>query len=85
VLQPGFNRAWNNAIDAMKDEGVQVVSADLAGGRLEGRRGGVMLTGRVVNEAVGRQRVEFVAGGAVSEDPGLADRVRQRYEARMAQ
>lgn len=85
VLQPGFNRSWNNAIDAMKDEGVQVVMSDLAAGRLEGQRGRVTLTVRVVNEGVGKQDVDFVASGAVAEDPTLADRVRKRFDARMAQ
>jgi putative intracellular protease/amidase len=79
LLQPAYNKAWNNAIDAMKDEGVEVALADLAGGRLEGRRGGVTVIGKVVTQSVGNVRVTFAA-----EDPDLADRLQRRYEARMA-
>ena len=84
VLQPGFNKAWNNAIDAMKDEGVQVVTSDLASGHLEGRRGGIRMTADVVKGSIGDVRIEFAATGATHEDPRLVDRVRQRYDARMA-
>ena len=84
ILQPRFNHAWNNAIDAMKDEGVAIAAADLAGGRIEGRRGGITVTGTVVTRSSGSIRAEFVASGALSEDPGLAERVQRRYDERMA-
>jgi hypothetical protein len=79
LLQPAFNRAWNNAIDAMKDEGVDVTVADLAGGTLEGRRGGVAVTARVVTEGVADVRTTFA-----SDDQALAERVQKRYQERMA-
>jgi hypothetical protein len=78
LLQPGYNRAWNNAIDAMKDEGVQVVMADVAGGLLEGRRGENKVTARVVTQANGSIDTSFAAS-----DPDLAHRVQERYRARM--
>lgn len=84
LLQPAYNHAWNNAVDAMKDEGVRVVTADLARGRLEGRRGKVTITGYVVTQRLGDVRAEFEASGEVSEDPELAQRVRERWDARMA-
>jgi hypothetical protein len=84
VLQPGFNKAWNNAIDAMKDEGVEVTLADLAAGRLEGRRGGITIEALVVTRKLGDVRATFSAEGAVAQDPGLAERVERRYDARMA-
>lgn len=83
VLQPTYNRAWNSAIDAMKDEGVQVTLADLAAGRLEGRRGGITLVVTVARDK-GEIDTDFTAKGAVSEDPTLAERVHARYTARIA-
>ena len=80
LLQPGYNKAWNNAIDAMKDEGVSIVLADLARGELQGRRGGVGIDAYVVTQKLGDVRAEFVA----PDDPELAQRVEQRYRARMA-
>jgi hypothetical protein len=84
LLQPRFNRAWNNAIDAMKDEGLQVVMADLAAGRLEGRREGVVVTGRVVTQKDGRIDAEFAPGGAGAEDANAAQHVQARWATRMA-
>ena len=80
LLQPGYNKAWNNAIDAMKDEGVDIVLADLARGELQGRRGGVGIDAYVVTQKLGDVRAEFVAPA----DPELARRVERRYQARMA-
>jgi len=80
LLQPGFNKAWNNAIDAMKDEGVNIVLADLARGELQGRRGNTSIDAYVVTQKLGDVRAEFVA----PDDPDLAQRVERRYQARMA-
>jgi len=84
LIHGRYDHAWNNAIDAMKDEGLRISMADLAGGRIEGRRGGITVTGTVVTRSSGSIRADFVASGAVSEDPGLAERVQKRYEERMA-
>lgn len=80
LLQPAFNKAWNNAIDAMKDEGVDIVIADLARGQLQGRRQGVRVDAYVVTQKLGDVRTQFVA----PDDPALAERVERRYQARMA-
>ena len=79
LLQPGFNKAWNNAIDAMKEEGVNIVLADLARGELQGRRGSTSIDAYVVTQKLGDVKAEFVA----PDDPDLAQRVEQRYRARM--
>ena len=84
LLQPGYNHAWNNAVDAMKDKGVSIALADVAGGRLEGRRGGITVIGLVETQKLGDVQARFSASGAVAEDPGLAQRVQRRFEARMA-
>jgi hypothetical protein len=79
LLQPGFNKAWNNAVDAMKEEGLQIAMADVAGGRLDGRRGQTLVRARLTTQGVGNIRAEFE-----STDAALADRVEERYKARMA-
>jgi len=81
--QVTYNRSWNAAIDAMKDQGITIAMADAAGGRIEGRRGGIKVVARVTTQADGKVRVEFHATGALSEDPGLPDRISRSYEARM--
>jgi len=83
VLQPGFNRAWNNAIDAMKDEGLQVVMADLAAGKLEGRSASGGVNGEVAREP-GRVQAEFTPAGVGPDDAKLAERVQARWATRMA-
>ena len=79
LLQPAYNHAWNNAIDAMKDEGVNVTLADLAGGRIEGRRGATSVIATVETQKLGDVRARFAA-----DDPELAERVQRRWQERMA-
>jgi hypothetical protein len=84
--QPGpstFDRSWNAALGAMTDQGVQVNVQDRATGRIEGRRGGITMRSNVLTQADGKVRVEFNAGGTLSEDPSLPDRVSRAYDARM--
>ena len=83
LLQPGYNRAWNNAIDALKDEGLQVVMADLAGGTLEGRTPSAGVNGRVTRQSGGIQ-AEFTPAGIGPDDAKLAERVQARWATRMA-
>ncbi len=77
-----YERAWNNAIGAMTDSGVQVVNADRNGGLIEGHRGGITVKARLIAQADGAVRVEFNANGALSEDPSLPDRISRSYDAR---
>ena len=77
------DRAWAAAMGAMQDQGVQIGSQDRSTGTIDGRRGNVTVRTRLVTQADGRTRVEFNMGGAISEDPGLPDRISRAYEARM--
>jgi hypothetical protein len=77
-----YDRAWGAAAGALHDQGVQITSEDRAGGLIQGRRGGMTVTARVITQADGRVRVEFNTAGA-SEDPGLPGRVSEAYERRM--
>jgi hypothetical protein len=81
---PGvFDRSWNAALGAFSDQGVQTTAVDRTNGVISGRKGGISMNARVLTQADGRVRVEFNAGGALSEDPGLPDRVSRAYDARM--
>jgi hypothetical protein len=78
-----FDRSWNAAVGALGDQGVGITNQDRGGGVINGRKGGINVMARVVTQADGRVRVEFNAGGALSEDPGLPDRISRAYDARM--
>ena len=78
-----FDRSWNAALGAFSDQGVQATAIDRTNGVINGRKGGITVNARVVTQADGRVRVEINAGGSLSEDPGLPDRVSRAYDARM--
>jgi hypothetical protein len=78
-----FDRSWNAAMGAMQDQGVQIGGSDRGAGMINGRRGGINVNARVMTQANGGVRVEFNTSGAMSEDPGLPDRLSRSYDARM--
>ena len=78
-----FDQSWNAAVGAMHDQGVSVASQDRGTGVISGRKGGITVNARVAAQNDGRVRVEFNTGGALSEDPGLPDRLSRAYDARM--
>jgi len=80
---PGpYERAWNNALGALVDQGVNVTTQDRAGGLIQGNRGNIRVTARLITQADGAVRVEFNTNGALSEDPGLPERISRSYDAR---
>jgi hypothetical protein len=78
-----YDRSWNAAVGAIRDQGVNITNEDRTTGTIQGQRGGMSVNARVVTQADGRVRVEFNTGGNLSEDPGLSDRVSRSYDARM--
>jgi hypothetical protein len=78
-----FERSWNAAVGSYHDQGVQITVQDRASGVIEGRKGNLTVKSRVFAQADGKVRVEMNTGGAVSEDPGLPDRMSRAYDARM--
>ena len=78
-----FDRAWNAAVGALQDQGVQIANQDRGSGVIDGRRGGINVKTRLLSQADSGVRVEFNASGAMSEDPGLPDRISRAYDARM--
>ncbi|HEY2628790.1 MAG TPA: hypothetical protein VGI57_06650 [Usitatibacter sp.] len=77
-----YDRAWNNAMGALSDQGVNIRTQDRASGIIEGDRGNIRVSARLISQADGAVRVEFNAGGALSEDPGLPERISRSYDAR---
>jgi hypothetical protein len=77
-----YERAWNNAMGALADQGVNITSSDHASGLIQGNRGNIRVTARLIAQADGAVRVEFNTGGALSEDPGLPERISRSYDAR---
>ena len=78
-----YERSWNAAVGSYHDQGVSITAQDRANGVIEGRKGGITVKSRVVTQADGKVRVEMNTGGALSEDPGLPDRMSRAYDARM--
>jgi hypothetical protein len=80
---PGpYERAWNNAMGALTDQGVAISNQDRSAGLIEGTRGNIRVTARLIAQADGAVRVEFNTGGALSEDPSLPERISRSYDAR---
>lgn len=78
-----YDRSWNAALGAMRDQGLQITREDRGAGVIEGRRGALRVKANVVTQADGRIRVEFNTGGELQQDPGLSDRISRSYDARM--
>jgi hypothetical protein len=78
-----YDRAWNAAVGAVQDAGVQVTSADQGSGFIRGTKDGINVTASVLRQADGRTRVQFDTKGPTDRDPGLANRISEAYERRM--
>jgi hypothetical protein len=80
---PSFDRSWDAALGAATDVGVQVDSADRAGGRILGNKAGVQVTIDVLRQADGTLRIAFNSPGSPETNPTLGDRWRSAYQRRM--
>lgn len=78
-----FDRAWNAALGAARDEGVSVASEDRASGTIAGARGDQEITIVMRAQADGSVRVEIGQRGPKDADPGLASRISRAYDRRM--
>jgi hypothetical protein len=76
-----FDRAWNAALGAVQDAGMQVQSSDPSTGLIRGvsNAGDAVIT--VARQADGSVRVQFDAKGPAQRE--LADRFSRAYERRM--
>jgi hypothetical protein len=75
-----FDRAWNAAIGAFEDQGVQIVTQDRDAGYLSGTRDGINVTASVHTQADGSVRVQFDTSGDTNRDPTLIHRVDRAYD-----
>ena len=78
-----FDRAWDAAVGAAYDEGVQVTVQDRGSGLIRGTKGAATVEISVRTQADGRVRVAINARGGSSGESGLADRIKQSYDRRM--
>lgn len=78
-----FDRSWNAAVGAMREQGVTITQEDRGAGIVRGTRGGINVTGSVRPQADGTVRVQFDTSGATGSDPTLIDRITRSYQAFM--
>lgn len=78
-----FDRSWNAAVGAMREQGVMITYEDRGAGIVRGTRGGINVTGNVRPQADGSIRVQFDTSGATASDPALIDRITRSYESHM--
>ena len=78
-----FDRSWNAAVSAMREQGVTITQEDRGAGIVRGTRGGINVTGSVRPQADGSVRVQFDTTGATGGDPTLIDRITRSYQAFM--
>jgi hypothetical protein len=78
-----FDRAWNAALEALKETGVRIASADPARGLIRGSRDQTDVTVSVARLPNGTLQVEIEAAGPKGRDPGLASRISEAYQRRM--
>jgi len=78
-----FDRSWNAAVGAMREQGVTITQEDRGAGIVRGTRGGINVTGSVRPQADGTVRVQFDTSGATAADPTLIDRITRSYQAFM--
>jgi hypothetical protein len=78
-----FDRSWNAAVGAMREQGVTITAEDRGAGVVRGTRGGINVSGNVRPQADGSVRVQFDTSGATASDPTLIDRITRSYQAFM--
>jgi hypothetical protein len=76
-----FDRSFDAAEGAMRDQGLAISVQDRGGGTIVGRLGEATVTASVRSQADGSVRVQFDATGA--RDPALIDRISRSYDSRM--
>jgi hypothetical protein len=83
TVPASFDRSYNAVLGSMADNGLAILMEDRPAGRVVARRGGIDVTGLVIQQSDGSVRVEFATSGNIGEDPTMIERVTRSYNARM--
>ena len=78
-----FDRAWDAALGAAADAGVQVAGADRASGHINGAKDGAAVSIRLQTLADGSVQVAFAAPNSRDTSPTLDERWLAAYNRRM--
>ena len=78
-----FDQAWDAALGAAADAGIQVTNADRAAGRISGSKAGAAVAINLQSMADGRVQVRFDAPDARDTGPTLDQRWLAAYNRRM--
>jgi hypothetical protein len=76
-----FDRSFDAAAGAMRDQGLTIAAEDRNAGRVVGKLGNGTVTANVRQQADGSVRVQFDAAGM--QDPTMIDRISRGYDRRM--
>ena len=76
-----FDRSFDAAAGAMRDQGLTISGEDRNAGRVVGKLGNGTVTAQVRQQADGSVRVQFDASGM--QDAAVLDRVSRGYDRRM--
>lgn len=83
VTRSRYDQAWDAALGAAADAGIQIGGADRASGRISGSKAGAAVSITVQQLADGRVQVSFDAPGSNEKNPTLQDRWLAAYNRRM--
>lgn len=78
-----YDRAWNAALRAAQDSGINLTSVDRPGGMIAGSKDGIDVTIAVRQQADGTTRVASSFKGMIDRDPTLSQRFDSAYERNM--
>jgi len=78
-----YDQAWDAALGAAADAGIQIGGADRANGRISGSKAGATVSIGVQQLADGRVQVSFEAPGSRETNPTLQERWLAAYNRRM--
>jgi len=80
---PKYDQAFDAALNAATDSGVNVTTADRATGRIIGSKGGAGVTITLQQQGDGSVRVAFNAPDSKQTNPTLAEQLNGAYQRRM--
>lgn len=80
---PSFDRAWDAAVGAAEDAGIQLTLVDRMNGNITGTKGSAAVTIELRQLADKSVQVSFRSPGSTEDNPKLGDRWLAAYNRRM--